>query len=1850
MWWAVGILLVGRALWYAAKKLWPDPKHRRSEHVDFTMPTSDYGTPIPLAWGLNRIQQPLLADRFGYNSVQRDEGDVGGPSLIVNVYGASMLFVLCLTPGQAELVSIQRMWFGEKEVEPGTDPFSWQPVYAGVHYDQGAGVPGLGRYIAYPGFLSGGGTTPDWNNGISGTVELRTNGIGTPTTDETAFYSHFVAARGPDARFPQYVGQIKVALSGVAEPAPPHAFYSELGASIPLPAGFVFGLDQTPQAIAFELAINPYADETSAPEYYKLVGLDWNPIGVVHDILTERVGLSEAAIDLTSFEDAATTLRTEVQGYSRVVYDLGAASDLIADVMNEIDGVFYPDSETGLLTVKLIRGDYVIGDLVEINPTNIVGTPELTLGRWADTTNIVNVVFQNRDKDYADDFVEAQNSSSVDAIGRRPVNIRTTGAKTVVAARAIAARKLKLLSSPLRRLKLTTNRVAADLRPGSVFAYVNADQGIATAVPFRVSKIDLGTLDDRAITIEAMEDAFHIETPISDGDVDGADTTPLVFPPAPIVDIHTDHAPRYVLYKASLVSGVPDTTPRLLHLAYPNDYDVRMRAQMHRESSSTIEFGGGDIPAISFPPTFTVETEYDRTLDPYDTGTGIRIQGIEGWTPTAASVSDIQSAGANLIRLGHGEGEEWIAFETVSDEGGGVFTLGHVWRGLFDTTPKTHPVGTRGYSVNPYADPDAFRRIGSHGCGPFGTSVQTTDEVTTVPISETGTALSTAVIDVLEIEAVKDFGGDDTRTGPRIELPYPVADLTVNALKEVAALEEDGADLDWANRARETNTVTRGDASSETVTATTTYAVAIQKTGRDELEQFFELTGPGDLTAPIHLGAAGHGDIAVKVRSFIDWDGDNERRSWQDASVNVEALFWRNLVINPRFATTSTEGWTVLSGTAAINTTAANQLGFKTGNRYVIGDGVDTDPLVLRQTIPVDGYDALGSLSIEVYSYALRQAGIGVDVYELLVEQLDSGGSTVDSDSYSGSPSTTTWEKQSVLLVMDPDCVSIRITATVTPPASTPPSTRLTEFCCRVVPTSGELITNGDFGTDVSSWTTSSGTWTRVTSTPNPYIGTGYVASTGVAANAELNQEAAIPTGFGNGVAVIEFAHTNRTDADDTHSLLLEALDGSGGSELASVDSGTLTTTTSQWTRGRLYLDLPPAATHLKVSLFATRVSDAGAPDAGFDDLSLKVYKRIDPTTDGEIDFTDVPETPLPTSMVRWYYDVPTVHPAPRMGLFAGGTVGEGAPSLSVPTSVTTGTRFVGPWDGTTCVYEAYRFTRTGAAIQANQSTYADLNYQDFTVIAVIKTDEIGFSDPCGLVGRRQSGASGRGWEISVDDTGHPVASLYGTTGTVIVTSSVTVDDGMLHMVALVSNNTDQELSIVVDGTWDTVAAATASIGGLRTFDASRFGIGRAHGDDDCFPGQIARVYMFWDALTSDDLSSWWKHNTAPDGFVSGSLDACAITVKDPDGGIAVQWIPTSTVPRPYNVALETGDENGWGLALSGTVDNLASALTDDPWTIPAGQVGSTFTHDLEDVQGKLNGFSMLGNTTTHVYVQVALGVRTTVRHVLFAKRAAGDGSVACKVELQDTTGAVKSSTTKTIGESWTRVDIELGSWDAATPNGRVVYYARDAAGADVTLILSGPHAVFQPPNGIKHIPVVLPIAGDASLPGGEYRFDPDYFDLGPEFNAEGEIRIDCQCLGTSEIRDGQIVNIGNDPLVDDKDRRLIDAQSGDVRFSHSDAAEAGVTSEITPTVGTLDDPWQIRARWNRRGVIEDAAGGSRFAGLEYNAQTDYDRAATFSATLTAAPTTIILGQTGALGPGTIMRRLRVTSRELPPV
>ncbi|GAG70262.1 unnamed protein product [marine sediment metagenome] len=122
---------------------------------------------------------------------------------------------------------------------------------------------------------------------------------------------------------------------------------------------------------------------------------DCNPAHAIWYILTTILELPSSYLHDASFLAVANTLSSESRGIAILFSTSKTAEDYIESILQHINGALhYGDDQK--FHLKLIRDDYVVGDLLEIDAAVIKDTPTISRGSFMDTYNEILVQFSER--------------------------------------------------------------------------------------------------------------------------------------------------------------------------------------------------------------------------------------------------------------------------------------------------------------------------------------------------------------------------------------------------------------------------------------------------------------------------------------------------------------------------------------------------------------------------------------------------------------------------------------------------------------------------------------------------------------------------------------------------------------------------------------------------------------------------------------------------------------------------------------------------------------------------------------------------------------------------------------------------------------------------------------------------------------------------------------------------------------------------------------------------------------------------------------------------------------------------------------------------------------------------------------------------------------------------------------------------------------------------------------------------------------------------------------------------------------------------------------------------------------
>lgn len=639
--------------------------------TDFNFPIAQQGSAVTLVLGTVRVTAPntIWYGDYGNSPVMKCSSTFGirNCSTVGYKYYIGLDEALCLGPG----ISIITMWCGKDVVfqigtiayGSGSDASTEAGNYAIFTDDTLATNMTLPIaettrfYISAPNLFGG----PYSAGGLSGWVTFYAGGF-----DETQ--SAYVERITGDPNLPQYNGICRMVFE---------SFY----------------IGTTTNIGAFNFELQRLTDDLNPGYGIGFNGVDLNLLEIAYQLLTAQWGgwqLSPDALDLPSWQAAAVTLHNEGNCGSISLQSDSDITKILDQVCNQMDGFIFQNPNTTLISVKLVRQDYNIADLLVINQSDIIEMSSFMKSTWDSTFNQVRVNFSNRVDYYKPGVSCGQDFANINYQGKIANNtISPQLVKDPSVANLVVMNALIATCVPLYKLEIKCNRIAATLLPGDCFVLNYSPFGL-TEMVFRVLNIDLGSLEDGAVTISAIQDKF-------------AENTILFAPPAKtlwsqnpagqpkaIINAAAIEMPYFLQHQWNQTISISDGTAKVYYLASsPSSLSTAFNAQLSLDSFTT---ANDEITEQPYSNTATLTATYSSTAggtSRFDT-VGFTVGNVTNLAVlnSDTTVSDYTD-GRGLCQID----AELISYSGYTNNGDGTYTLLNIQRGFLDTLPATHSAG-----------------------------------------------------------------------------------------------------------------------------------------------------------------------------------------------------------------------------------------------------------------------------------------------------------------------------------------------------------------------------------------------------------------------------------------------------------------------------------------------------------------------------------------------------------------------------------------------------------------------------------------------------------------------------------------------------------------------------------------------------------------------------------------------------------------------------------------------------------------------------------------------------------------------------------------------------------------------------------------------------------------------------------------------------------------------------------------------------------------------------------------------------------------------------------------------------
>lgn len=457
-----------------------------------------------------------------------------------------------------------------------------------------------------------------------------------------------------------------------------------------------------------------------------------NPIHVIREVLTNKVwGLSvpESKIG-ASFLTAASTCFNEGRGFAWYWNNTGEIDNFLDEVKQHAGCELYQDRRTGLFEINLLRKITDTGSLFVLDRTKVRKVDnfhKIEIGKL-----ISSLTLKYTDRASWDTATITKVNTAL--VARQGYEVSKTisllGCVDANLANTLAEELLSKLSFPLISCVITASASANVLNQGDAFIldWPDYTEEIGSIV-MRVLSINLGTLNNSSVTINAVQDIFSVNIQ----DLENVNVTDWENPlknPLPITKSKQLEIPYYFFARSkgnAEAEKVPlDTNYLLTGAVSPTPSSI------HANILSTTSGSYSKSSYVNFCCYF----ELDGGIDYDDTSI------------IMSNVIDKELLFTNSAIL---VGDEFVFLTAIS---GNVLT---VRRGVMDTPPKPHSAGTVCYALQSYNGSDKKEYF----------------------IGET---VYTKLLDVTPIGTLAESAAPELTFNiiGRFHLPYPPANIKIN--------------------------------------------------------------------------------------------------------------------------------------------------------------------------------------------------------------------------------------------------------------------------------------------------------------------------------------------------------------------------------------------------------------------------------------------------------------------------------------------------------------------------------------------------------------------------------------------------------------------------------------------------------------------------------------------------------------------------------------------------------------------------------------------------------------------------------------------------------------------------------------------------------------------------------------------------------------------------------------------------------------------------------------------------------------------------------------------------------------
>jgi hypothetical protein len=409
---------------------------------------------------------------------------------------------------------------------------------------------------------------------------------------------------------------------------------------------------------------------------------DANPIHVIYDVLTSTTfpnPIPPSLVDYANFSAVAQVIYDEAFGVSFQIMEDMQRNDFLSEVLGHIDAHLFINPRTGLITIKLIRGDYDASALTVFSPDNCVIT-KFSKGTFANTINEILITYTRPRFETPNTlpFQDEENISIQGRVVRDEKNYHGIHSRSLAV--KVGWRDLRVASSPRATGELMALRHAWDLNVADVFSLYSPEDGVEQ-MACRVLSVDRGKIGDPYVKVTFIEDIFGRDQ-TTYFEFDDTLSEDLDDEPVPAEFTYAFTLPWYLIqYQTGATSIIyPETMAGVLATQAGSAFEFELYGEKTDPTgATTITSVGTKTMTARGLTSLALVAEATSTILPF---------------ATVSSGPSPQVGGFLIIGEGTDQASELVLVTSI---GVGGFT---VKRGVLDTVPKAWPIATPVWVLN----------------------------------------------------------------------------------------------------------------------------------------------------------------------------------------------------------------------------------------------------------------------------------------------------------------------------------------------------------------------------------------------------------------------------------------------------------------------------------------------------------------------------------------------------------------------------------------------------------------------------------------------------------------------------------------------------------------------------------------------------------------------------------------------------------------------------------------------------------------------------------------------------------------------------------------------------------------------------------------------------------------------------------------------------------------------------------------------------------------------------------------------------------------------------------------------